>query len=103
MQTQPTYLTFSLPLINILLFYAFFRFGIHNRISLCVCRIFIYKRNNHVIEQNQTGTRLLIGYMGKLLFRKPQLICKYRLILCILIQQINKIGVTKNTLDFLRL
>lgn len=64
-----------------LLLYAFLRLGIHDRIGLGVLRVLIHKRDYHVVKQNQSASRLRVCHMGKLLFGKPQLVCKYRLIL----------------------
>ena len=65
------FLSFYLPLTRLIFLNCFLRLGVHNRIGFGVCRIFVNKRNNHVVKQYQTRTRLGIGYMGKLLFRKP--------------------------------
>ena len=65
------FLSFYLPLTRLIFLNCFLRLGVHNRIGFGVCRILVNKRNNHVVKQYQTRTRLGIGYMGKLLFRKP--------------------------------
>ena len=82
--------------------YTFFRICVHYRVSLCICRIFVHEGNHHVVKQDQTAARLRIGDVHKLFFRQSQFLRQNTLVFCILIQQIDKIRVAKNTLDLLR-
>ena len=41
-----------------LLFYTFLRSCIHDRIGLCVCRVLVDKRDNHVVKQDKPASRL---------------------------------------------
>lgn len=62
-------LSFSAILYCVLLLHRFLRLGIHNSVSLGVCRIFVYKWNYHIVKQYQTTSRLGVGDIGKLLIR----------------------------------
>ena len=67
-------LSFFCHLYCVLLLHRFLRLGIHNSVSLGVCRIFVYKWNYHIVKQYQTTSRLGVGDIGKLFIGKSQLI-----------------------------